>query len=51
MEEVLKLQERGVHELMTNWEDAVAFARLLFRDGTSSEVGVFEKKLRQDVGE
>ena len=48
MEELLKLKERGVHELLTSEKDAIACvsARLLFRDGTSSDVRVFEKTVR-----
>ena len=48
MEEILKLQELGVHELLTSREDVVTYAsaRLLFKDGTSSDVRVFRKTIR-----
>lgn len=48
MEELLELKKRGVHELLTSREDVVTYAsaRLLFRDGTSSDVRVFEKTIR-----
>lgn len=48
MEEILKLREQGIYELLTSEEDTIACvsARLLFKDGTSSDVRVFEKTVR-----
>ena len=48
MEEILELKEQGIHELLTSKEDVVAYAsaRLLFKDGTSSDIRVFEKTIR-----
>ena len=48
MEEILELREQGIHELLTSEEDTIACvsARLLFKDGTSSDVRVFEKASR-----
>ena len=48
MEEILELKEQGIYELLTSEEDVVACAsaRLLFKDGTSSDVRVFERTVR-----
>lgn len=48
MEEILKLREQGIYELLTSEEDTIACvsARLLFKDGTSSDVRVFERTVR-----
>ena len=48
MKEILELKEQGIYELLTSEEDVVACAsaRLRFKDGTSSDVRVFERTVR-----
>ena len=48
MKEILELKEQGIYELLTSEEDVVACAsaQLLFKDGTSSDVRVFERTVR-----